>query len=124
MLEEFRSEKGGPKSPDSSIKTNRGPFDDTGECKIVQIPLDASSVKTKYRLVRHQGGSGVQKGDEDVTSSKRIPKLDGPWSPEEDAELIKWTAKLPGGVSDRWMRVADEVGTRTEEQVRFDQFCF
>ena len=111
------------KSPGSSIKTNGGPFDDTRECKIVQISLDASSVKTKNRLVRHQGGSGVQKGDEDVTSSKRIPKLDGPWSPEEDAELIKWTAKLPGGVSDRWRRVADEVGTRTEEQVRFDQFC-
>lgn len=28
----------------------------------------------------------------------------------------QWTAKLPGGVTDRWRRIADEVGTRTEDQ--------
>ena len=51
------------------------------------------------------------------TTSKKpaITKVSGPWSPEEEAELIKAVAKFPGGTVERWAKIADWIGSRSEE---------
>jgi DnaJ family protein C protein 1 len=59
--------------------------------------------------------TGVHSLSNTLNKKPAITKVSGPWSPEEEAELIKAVAKFPGGTIDRWAKIADLVGTRGEE---------
>ena len=59
--------------------------------------------------------TGVHAQENSVAAARSITKVSGPWSPEEDAELAKAIARVPGGSVDRWAKIADIVGTRTDD---------
>ena len=59
--------------------------------------------------------TGVHAQENSVAAARSITKVSGPWSPEEDAELAKAIARVPGGSLDRWAKIADIVGTRTDD---------
>lgn len=59
-------------------------------------------------------GSEAEPRMNGTSTSKTVEK---PWTQEELSVLSKAVAKFPGGTRDRWVRLADYIGTRSPDEV-------
>lgn len=59
-------------------------------------------------------GSEAEPRMNDTSTSKTVEK---PWTQHELSMLSKAVAKFPGGTRDRWVRLADYIGTRSSDEV-------
>ncbi len=81
------------------------------------VPTASSASESKSKPANGTVPNGTSGVHMNGARSKSPSKIASPWTPEEMSLLSKGLGKFPGGTLNRWERLSQYIGTRSEQEV-------